>query len=343
MKPSLSDADRGVSRALGVTLLVAIVLLLAVTAGITFFSLAEQGGEASQVHGMGAYEVNYEKDTGHLELRPESVQTRETTFYLYVNGQQAYEWDGASSLDIACLYPDDRMRIVTEKGSTTNLLKEYTLDRALKCDLGFTEQFKFVTIDGAKVPISSRYNFDLAIDPDGPGADDYAGISEHSPVGPIPLSNQWHYSKQFAGPIEGLGTGDKPVYLFIMADNVHWNNAPDWPGVANSGDLNWTDPVPDGRDPGADNYEIHGTDFEPHPNSLGPGDGEPTNDVYMLFEPGCDQSRLKIVYYQGGYDNSINMQGTEIVANTKNAAPTDPDDIDAAPIYTAPGIPCFEG
>lgn len=308
---------------IGVTLLVAVVVMLAVVATMSLSSLAESGTDASAVHGMGAYSIGVpdDGDGERLVIEPQAVNTRSSTYNLRINGRDVYEWDGKEKLELTCLYPTDRISVYTEKGETTNLVAEYDVETALDCKLGFVERFEyaFVHEDGTetKVDMKSEYAFGLAMDPDGPGEDS----GTDAEIGPISFANDWHYSKKYNKDLEGF---EGPVWVFILVDNVHAGGA---------GDLNWTDAPPAGTDPGEGNYEIDGDQVEPEPYG---GSGEPTNDVYIVFEPGCDKSRMKIVGIEAGYENSILMDGTVIADDVNNAN----QDTHIDTIYDAPGIPC---
>ena len=175
----------------------------------------------------------------------------------------------------------------------------------------------------------TEYDLPLAIDPDGPGDDStpYASLDEN-PVGPVPFANPWHYSKLYNdddGTVEGF---QKPVWVFILVDNVHWSDTPDY-----DAGRTWSD-APDGT-PGEGNYEIDGTQVDTSPEDTSPA-GEPTNDIYVVFKPKCDvgpgdESRLKIVGVSGTYNNQILLDGTVVVSDTTAVSPPS--------TFDAPGIP----
>jgi len=58
---------------------------------------------------------------------------------------------------------------------------------------------------------------------------------------------------------------------------------------------------------------------------------EPTDDVYMAFKPGCSESQFKFLRMEGGYNNQILLDGTELFRT---------DDASEGQIYTGPGVDC---
>lgn len=327
---SLGNTQRGLSPVVGVALLVAIVVLLALFATTSLTSLSESTLDSSAVHGAGSYDFDVSGETdAALRITSGSVQTRNSNYHVRINGKDVYDsWDGKSELEITCLFPGDRVTIYTSKGSTTNLVTQYTLEKVLECDLGFIDRFENAKISGNKVKVKTNYDFGLAIDPDGSGSDDTLGHDVYKQdIGTVPFSNEWHYSKEYNRELNGLGP---PVWVFVLVDNVHWRDT----GTYDE-NYNWTDPVPAGENPGEGTYKIHdhNDSFTARPDE---GSGEPTNDIYVAFEPGCTQSRMKIVDLDAGYNNTVYMDDTVILNNVTNDH--------KSPIkgteFTAPGIPC---
>lgn len=324
---SIASTDRGLSVVVGVALLVVIVVLLTVVAATSLTSLSETTLESSTVHGTGSYDFDVAGDDHHLFVEPEAVSKRSTTFRLKINGEEVHQWDGTSKVEISCLYPGDQVTITTSKDATTQVVQEEELTEALGCTLGVLERFEYVVIhedSGDKqVRVASEYDFDLAIDPDGPGPDSDTTASMPSDIGPIPFSNSWMFSKRLSGNWNGM---NGPLWLFILTDNVHDPNYPTY-----DGSRNWTDP-PAGT-PGVGNYQQSGGTVSPDEDG---GVGEPTNDIYILFKPGCDRSTLKIIGIAAGYDNSVLMDGTVIVQHVNNGHASSIVGTE----FTAPGIPC---
>ena len=58
---------------------------------------------------------------------------------------------------------------------------------------------------------------------------------------------------------------------------------------------------------------------------------EPTDDIYMVFEPGCSESRFKFLRMQGSYNNQILLDGSELFRT---------DDATRGQVYTGPGLDC---
>jgi len=117
-----------------------------------------------------------------------------------------------------------------------------------------------------------------------------------------------------------------------MVDNVHWNDVPDPSAhseVPAGQQYNWTDDPPSGLAPGENSVTVQsdGTLVTDSSSST-----EPTNDVFLVFKPGCEGSRLKFIKNDAGYDNRIYLDGSVIV-----------DDANAATegqVFTAPGVEC---
>ena len=320
-----SASGRGLSPVVGVALLVVVAVLLAVVATLSLTSLSSTALDRSSVHGTGAYgfEVSESGDE-HLFVTPESVQSQGTTFNLRINGYEAYSWNGTSRLEITCLYPGDQFTIYTSEGSTTALVTTHTVRDPTGCSLGITERFEYAFVNGKKVVVGEEYAFGLAIDPDGPGSDrTFGNPVDQQRVGPVPLSNDWHHSERFDRTLHGISP---PVWLFVLTDNVHWDTAP-----AYQGGLNWTDAPPAGRDPGSSAYSVSGSTVSP----INDPSTEPTNDVYLLFKPGCDGSEVKLIDNFAGYENQILLDGTVVVPDA-----SDPSAVGTT--FAAPAIPCYD-
>jgi len=106
-----------------------------------------------------------------------------------------------------------------------------------------------------------------------------------------------------------------------MTDNVHWNST-------GSG-RNWTDPAP--GEPGIDSYYV-----DPSGEVvLTPGGSEPTNDIYMVFKPGCSGSELLLIDESAGYDNRIFINGQVAIDNTNS--------VSGGTVLSAPGVNCPSG
>lgn len=336
---------RGVSPVVGVALLVAIVVVLSVLTMTSLGALSESALDSSAVHGTGSYDFTlYGDNAPVLRVTPESVNTRNSEYRIRINGEDVYDqWDGKSQLEIECLSPWDEVTVYTAKGSTTNLVKKYDVQKFLQCpDKIGDGRFEHAYFNGDKVSTQTEYDLPLAIDPDGPDSDSgNVGLGNDNDevhkqdIGKIPFSNPWHYSKLYNdddGTIEGY---QKPVWLFILVDNVHWT---EMDGSVDES-LNWTDDP--SSTPGVGNFERDGSTITPKPYRTPPdGAGEPTNDVYIVFKPVCEsegKSKLKVIYVDAGYSNQILMDGEEVVPDTSTLDQrTKLDDEE----FDAPGIPC---
>jgi hypothetical protein len=150
-------------------------------------------------------------------------------------------------------------------------------------------------------------------------------------LGQISLQNDWHYIQRYDDGLEGL---DGPVFVIVMVDNVHTTNVPDpdlHGSVTDGVYYNWTDEPPSGLNPGANSYSISGDEVVPIDTDA----TEPTNDIYIVFQPGCDGSRVAFVDESAGYDNQIYLDDTRIIDNTN-------DDIEGE-TFDAPAVECPEG
>jgi len=300
--------------------MVMIVVLIVTVAGATVYGLGQSGLDSTAVHGAGAYEFEV-TDDNRMRITPQAVDSRDSTFVVRINGVDTYEWDGQHALEVTCLFPNDRIQIYTRTDGNTNLLVDRTVGATLECSLGLVDRFKYVIVNGDQFEVGSRYEFDLAIDPDGPGTDaTYGNDVFKQDIGSVPLSNDWHYSKMYDHSVEGMGP---PVWVYVMTDNVHWRTANAHPS------LNWTDPPPSGATPGQGTYHLDASDDIVTTPSQGAG--EPTNDLYMVFEPGCDGSEVLLVNEEAGYDNWIMMDGEPVIEGTDGESDNS---------FSAPAIPC---
>jgi len=116
-----------------------------------------------------------------------------------------------------------------------------------------------------------------------------------------------------------------------MVDNVHRNGVPDPSSHASdcgTKSYNWTDTPPSGPNPGADPYKITGNSITPIDTSA----TEPTNDVFLLFKPGCEQSTVKFLKNSAGYNNEVYLDDTLIIPDARDAS--------SGETFTAPGVTC---
>ena len=285
----------------GVALLAAITVLLAGVTLTMVTVVADEGSPTVQTQASFAIEEHRPNGDPVLSVVPEAVQSHGSTFVVEINGKAAYEWDGQTQVRIHCLYVGDTVTVYKRKADSTELVERWTFEGALSCPLAnIDEKFEYAVVNGNQVQIRGDSVFGLELDPDGPGAD------THTNVGPMPLSNPWHYVQVYPDTeIEGM---EPPVWVFVMTDNVHRPGVP-----SGNGALNWSDPPP--GDPGTDSYEIVDNEVQPTPTG-----SEPTNDIYMVFKPGCSGSQIRVVAESADYDNQILMQGSVVVPNTSTVS-----------------------
>lgn len=311
--------SRGLSKVVGVVLMVVLVVLLVGTAAVMTTSLFSQTKASAAYHGISEFDYRFtESNDDLMRLRPEALSSTEQTKYqLEINGYSVYEWDGSSTLEMTCLYPGDRLTLRSQKGDTTYRLKSHTMKRSTRCERisAIDKKYQYAFINGEKRQILPKWNFKMEINPDGPGGDSGGRPMFKQKIGTIPTTNEWHYMRRYTKPIEGF---EPPVWVIVMTDNVHWQSGTNYNG------LNWTDEPP--GEPGKNSYYVNGNDVV-----MTPGGSEPTNDIYIVFKPGCSKSKLKIIGVSAGYTNRIYVNDKVAVPNTKpyNDASKTPKTLDA--------------
>ncbi|WP_436932421.1 hypothetical protein [Halosimplex halobium] len=327
----------GVSTPVGVTIMVAIVVLLATLVTVMTTDLARSTQDSARVHGVGTFDVEFqESGNDSLRIAPDALRNEDTTYILEVNDNRVHRWRGHEPLEFTCLYPGDHVEIVSKEGETTYPVQEHTVERALSCERirPLPEKFEYAYIENRttleKVRVQPDFTFGIEIDPDGPGPDRTLGNDVHKRnIGTIPVTNQWHYIRKYDKPIEGLSP---PVWVIVMTDNVHWKSV--------GGGLNWTDD-PTGA-PGSDAYSISSTGSG-NDLVLEPSGSEPTNDIYMLFKPGCSGSTLKILDVSAGYHNRIYVNDRVAVPDTYTYSRYNPSRTDPPVELSAPAVNCPTG
>jgi len=316
--------ERAVSTVVGVALLLLIVLLMAVTAGSMFLDLGQSG--LSTVHDQGMFEgdITKEGERAVIESRAVKEYSEEVDFVLEVNGEEVRRWDGQDSVEIECLYPGDHVQLFSKGPEQTFLIDEYYFDRATECPgyRTFPEKFEHVVVDGTAHAVNDRYAFGLTIKPD-----------DDDSIGNVSLSNEWHHVKLYNEEIEGF---EPPVFVMMLVDNVHQSGVP--PGYAD--EYGWDDAPPSDLTIGEDAYEVNGGDVAFTP--AGAGDAtEPTDDLLLVFKPGCDGSDLRLIGVEAGYENKVYLDGEEIIDDTSkyNGLGLPGDDQDPRN-FSAPGVEC---
>jgi flagellin-like protein len=330
--PGSGGRQRALSEVLGVALMVAIVVLLAgVTIAMTV-TMSQSRLDSAAVHDTGQYAFDVE-DAEDLQIRAahRSGVGSDVDFVMAVNSEPVHRWDGTGSLTVECLYPGDRVVIRTEDGEGhSRLVLDHVFDHATTCPQynTFPEKFAHVVVEGTAYEVNERYAFGMAVDPNGDSvATDFNGGNDIQ-LGKVSLANRWHYVKLYDREIEGL---EPPVFVMVLVDNVHWTDVPDpaaHPEVPAGQQYNWTDAPPAGLTTGADSYTLNDGTIDP--NSV-PAT-EPTNDVFMVFKPGCESSTLRFIENTAGYSNRIYLNDTVIIDDASTASP--------GQTFSAPGVPC---
>jgi len=328
--------SRGVSPVVGAVLLVTVAVLLIATAGVMSVSLSEDALGTATVHSQGQYDIDVENRAEQtLKLRVNAYQERapDTEFRIRINDRVTYRWDGETDLEMTCFYPGDELFVYTAAGDTTYPVTEFIVEEPTDCDryTTFRDKFEYGVINGQSLQIRDPYDFGLALEPNGDSKAYDSNGDKGQNLGPISLQNEWHHIERFDTDLEGV---EAPVFLIVMVDNVHMTNVPDpskHPEVDSGNYYNWTDEPPAGLTPGASSFNINGNDVDP----VGGDATEPTNDIYILFKPGCDQSKVVFLEENHSYDNRLYQDGTVVIENT--------DGQPGGKEFTAPGLGCPEG
>jgi flagellin-like protein len=352
----LRDSKRGISPVIGVILLVVIVVMLVAVSAVTFVSLGESGTEAATLQGVGRFNFDQTGESGNVTINPDSVQSAPNAeFHLRINGYDVYQWNGHDRVELSCLVPGDRLTVVSvTESDQSSVVQQYDFTDATNCPtLSFAERFQYAFVgsgpgDMERVEVGDELAFGLTIDPDGPGPDNQAPWAPNGlpDVGNISLANDWHYMEAYTtgGPIEGL---EPPVWVFVLTDNVHWGGTP--PTTGDPGDsnyANWTNDTSTFGNPVDKTYTLesgpNGREVQPNSkvyyDDAGNNSDEPTNDIYIVFKPDCPSSTLEIVAQQGGYNNTIYLNGERIVNDTNALGNGDNVDVDPARTFEAPGV-----
>ncbi|ELZ27455.1 hypothetical protein C475_06035 [Halosimplex carlsbadense 2-9-1] len=299
------DRERGVTSVLSVVLLVAVTLVVSMVLVVGALTFLPSDGEESVRPGA---DFGIERDDGAVVVDPQYMEEG-VPFTLLVNGREAYSWDGGNTEEarrLRCLNEGDTVRVRADAGDDrTYLIEDHDVRAPTACDFsGSAARFAYAQVGSRQVPLADEgYEFTLAIDPDGPNS--VVGDTD------FPTTNPWVYVERYDRTLEGVGS---PVYVVVFPDNV--GSVTDWRSP----------PSDDERAEMADAFEVDGDEVR-----VTPGAVEPTDDVYMLFEPGCSESRFKFLRMDGGYNNQILIDGTELFRT---------DDAAAGQIYTGPGVDC---
>jgi flagellin-like protein len=297
--------DRSVASIIGVLLLVAVAIVAAMLTVVLALTILPQDEPST------AYTASFQIDrsNGEVVIRPSHVQPG-NRYQLSVNGAEIYEWTDNQAQPVTCLNAGDELRIVAEEADTDDsyLVREHDVAAPTRCSLaGGASRFAFAVVGNRQMPLlDEAYDFSLAIDPDGPtsqlGSEDF------------PTTNPWVYVQRYDTQIEGLGP---PVYVVVFPDNVH-NSGYDWDD----------DPPAAVREAMPNAYSIQGGNVVVNGSAV-----EPTNDVYMVFAPGCTESTFVFVRMSGGYNNQILLDGQEMFRTSSTTSGT---------VYTRRGVDCVD-
>lgn len=300
-----ASGGRATTSLVGVMLMVAVTLVVSVVLVVGAMSfLPETDDPATRPDA----DFSIERDDGDIVVEPRYM-TEGTPFTLLINGREVYEWTGGNTereRRLSCLNPDDAVYVRAEAGGDrTYLIENHEVATQTACSLSGTgSRFAYAQVGSREVPLKDPdYEFTLAIDPDGPN-------SVNGDVD-FPTTNPWVYVERFGRTVEGLGP---PAYVVVFADNV--GSVSDWR----------TEPSESERAEMADSFELDGGTVKVTASGV-----EPTDDVYMVFEPGCSESRFKFLRMQGSYNNQILLDGSELFRT---------DDATRGQVYTGPGLDC---
>ena len=345
--------SRSVSPVVGVVLLAGIVILLVSVTGALAVSVSEERLGTATVHSQGQYQLDVQNQARErLAIQVESFDERDpdTEFRLRINGREVHRWNGQDRLEVSCLYPGDDIDVVSDNGETTYLVEEFQVERPTDCTryTTFRDKFRHGVVyppsgSGESHIIRDEYDFGLSIEPNGDSvAYDNSNGDNGMNLGQISLQNDWHYIERYDREVAGV---EGPVFVIVMVDNVHRTNVPnrgDHESVDDSYSpasdpvddvqYNWTDDPPEGLNPGEDSFDVE-SDGTVDPDSV--PSTEPTNDVFIAFQPGCDQSKVVFIKNTAGYNNRIYLEDTVIIEDASTAVSGD--------TFTAPPVDCPPG
>lgn len=319
---------RGISPVIGVGLLVVIAVLLVTVAAVMVTGASENALGTAAVHSQANYDVHIENEEDEqlvISLRNFQSVGSETDFILRINDREIQRWGGQAEdrIEVECLYPGDEVELVSANGDTTVLVEEFEVENPTECTRynSFENKFPNAVVDGTSYQVRDEYDLGLSIVPDG-----------NDGIGNISLQNDWHYVELYdEQSVEGL---EPPVFVLIVTDNVHVSGVPtdDLDEVDEGEEFGWDDDPPDGLNPGASSFEIDDGELT---RTAGGTSTEPTNDLYFVFQPGCDSSTLRLVEWYGTNANEIYL-GDELIIDDTTSVST-PQSFDA------PGVDCPDG
>lgn len=294
---------RGVSPLISVILMVAVTVIIGAVLAVGAMTLLPSDGDLSVRPDA---DFTFDRDDGDIVVTP-TYMTEGVEFDLLINGVDAYTWTGgrgATEQPLSCLNEGDEVYIRADtQGDRTFSIEDHEVRAPTKCELSGTgAQFAYARVGNRKMPLEgSGYEFTLSIDPDGPNA--INGDTDY------PSSNPWVYVQRYEKELEGL---TPPVYVVVFPDNV---------------DSGWgTEPSDSDRQEMTNTYEVNGNSVTPTPSGI-----EPTEDVYLLFKPGCDGSTLEFLEMDGSYNNQILLDGEELFRT---------DSATTGEEYDVPGVTC---
>ncbi|MFB6151249.1 MAG: hypothetical protein ABEJ40_05530 [Haloarculaceae archaeon] len=288
-----------------VILMVAVTLVVAMVLVVGASALLPSDGDLS-VRPDADFTV--ERRGGDLVFEP-TYMTEGVPFTLLVNGEAVYTWEGGNTeraRRLSCLNAGDDVYVRADAaGDRTFSIEKHEVAAPTDCALpGAASRFAYARVGDRSVPIlDTDYEFTLSIDPDGP--DSVNGDVD------FPATNPWVYVQRYDRKIEGL---EPPVYVVVFPDNV--GSVSDWR----------SEPSDAEREEMTQSYEVNGEDVV-----VTAGGVEPTDDVYLVFKPGCSKSQFKFLRMQGGYNNQILLDGTELFRT---------DDANRNQVYDGPGVKC---
>lgn len=289
-------ADRGVAPVLAVVLLVALVILIGITVALGAFMLLPEDGTTQP-----NVDFIVDRTNGRIVLDARYM-TAGTPLALLLNGQQVHAWVGGNTTAdqrLQCLERGDRVAVGANlEGDRSYLVERFTVERPTACPYNASRRNLSASIvaDYSPAIFDDDYEFTLAIDPDGPGSEG----------GVMSADNPWHHIRRYDRPVENL---DPPVYVVVFADNADWDSTPP-------------------ADAGADAYYVD-ANGNLH---LTTDNVEPTDDIFLLFQPGCTSSTVQFVAEDAGYSNQILLGDTVVINNTNN--------VGSGYTTSAPGVTC---
>jgi flagellin-like protein len=144
---------RGVSPAVGVVLMLAIVVVLA--AGVGALTLGV--GQDSLTDPTSQVAVDVDETETHVELTPQATRAQADQLTIKINGKDRVAWkeyDAGQSKELYCLEQGDEVAVVEKRDGSEQLVTEHTVESPTDC--------QFSVDNGSETSEVQPINFDTA-------------------------------------------------------------------------------------------------------------------------------------------------------------------------------------